>query len=239
LQVCLSGTKADKQQPLPLSAFFSGNQHCLFHAYNRRRAPQIAPHRRAVCRELLVVRDAIHKIYFCGLKFDIRSSVGLRARSALSVDSAGLVESRETGHWWRKSPVRFHCAQADLLLLRRKPSKNCTATKPRKFRQCRLYQQVPLTGNGWRRNLPAKNIHIHDTKGKENRTTPQKKAICLPLLPTGKTILLVLCLRLWDMPGMLCWKQMGHQQRPNLDMPGLRTYPYDGIACYCRPIWRR
>ncbi len=71
--------------------FFIGNHHYLFHAYNRRRAPQIASHRSGVTRANIVgllewnesgqmattifvcflyyQRDGTHKIYFCGSKF--------------------------------------------------------------------------------------------------------------------------------------------------------------------------
>ncbi|MDY0389406.1 hypothetical protein [Desulfobulbus oligotrophicus] len=52
----------------------------------------------------------------------------------------------------------------------------------------------------------------------------------MSLLQAGKTVLLELRLRISDLPRMFCRKQVGHEQRPDLDLPGLRTDPYDGIA---------
>ena len=41
--------------------------------------------------------------------------------------------------------------------------------------------------------------------------------------------MLELRLRLPDLPGLLRGKQVGHEQRPHLDLPGLRTGAYDGV----------
>jgi len=60
----------------------------------------------------------------------------------------------------------------------------------------------------------------HDGRGSEKEKTPEKEQP-LSLLQKGISVLLVLRVRVCHLPGLLCRKQMGHLQWPDLDLPGL------------------